>query len=78
MGKKFQEDQLKDPSFKEWLKKVGDPRQCRCKVCQKKFVFVNCQSSFLGEHANGVKHKDALDKRKNLFKPIPKNVLSNV
>ena len=29
-GRKFQEDCLKDPSFKEQLKKVSVPRQYRC------------------------------------------------
>ena len=34
-GRKFQEDRLKDPTFKEWLKKVSDPRQYRCRICHK-------------------------------------------
>lgn len=31
-GRKCQEDWLKDPSFKDWLKKGNDPRQYRCMV----------------------------------------------
>ena len=34
-GRKYQEDCVKDPSFKEWFKKVSDPRQFRCTVCHK-------------------------------------------
>ena len=34
-GRKLQEDWLKDPSFKEWVKNFSDPRQYRCTVCHK-------------------------------------------
>ena len=60
------------------MKKVGDPRQYRCTACHKTLLLSTAVWAFLIEHANWMKHKDAFDKRQNVFKPIPKNVAPNV
>ena len=72
-GRKFQEDELKDPSFKEWLKKVSDPRQYRCTVCHKTLSLSTTGRASLTEHANGGKHKEA-----GLFLTHSKNVSLHV
>lgn len=54
---------VKRPISKEWAKKVSDSRQYRCTVCHKTLFLSTAGRASLTEHANGVKHKDALDKR---------------
>ena len=66
-GRKLQEDWLKDPSFREWVKKVSDSRQYRCTVCHKTLSSSTVGRASLTEHANGMTLKDNLDKRQNLF-----------
>ena len=58
---------VKRPITKEWVKKVSDSRQYRCTVCHKTLCLSSVGWASLTEHANGVKHKDALDKRQNFF-----------
>ena len=63
---------VKRPIAKEWVKKVSDSRHCRCTVCHKTLSLSTVAWGSLTEHANGVKHKDALDKRQNVFNPFQK------
>ena len=65
--RKLQEDWLKDPPFREWVKKVSDSRQYRRTLCQRTLSLLTVGRASLTEHANGVKHKDAFHKRQNLF-----------
>lgn len=76
--RKFQDSWLTDPSFSDWLKKAIDSTQFRCIVCHKTLSLSTAGRSALTDHANGDKHKDALSKRSNFFKPIGKKVLSKV
>ena len=63
---------VKRPSTKEWVKKVSDSRHCRCTVCHKTLSLSTVGWGSLTEHANGVKHKDAVDKRQIVFNPFQK------
>ena len=51
----------------EWVKKVSDSRQYRCRVDHKTLSSSTVGRASLSEHANGVTHKDTLDKRQNFF-----------
>ena len=63
-GRKLQEDWFKDPSFKEWLKKLVV--QESIDLSQNLSLSTDGQASLTG-HNNGEKHKDALDKRQKFF-----------
>ena len=65
--KKTQEYWLKDPFFREWVKKVSHSRQYRCTVCHKTLSSSTVGQASLTEHANEVMLKDTLDKRQNFF-----------
>ena len=61
--KNFADDWLKDPLFKNWLKKDDKSTKCaRCTVCHKTFGLSSAFRSDVVDHGKGQKHNDALKK----------------
>ena len=52
----FSSDWLEDPEFKDWIVKVSDITQARCKTCMKTFSLSNMGRQALVSHASGQLH----------------------
>ena len=65
--KKFQDEWLSDPQFKEWLKKLDNLSKLRCTLCNKTGSLSTSGRSALSIHASGDKHKEIVEKRLNFF-----------
>ena len=68
----FVDDWLKDPFFKDWLKKDDKSmKRARCTVSRKTFELISAGWSTVVGHSKGQKHNDALKKVLNFFeKPL--------
>ena len=80
--KYFVDDCLKDPLFKDWLKKDDtSTKRERCTVCQKTFELSSAGWSVVVDHGKNQKHNDSSKKVFNSFKkplPVKQTVLSHV
>ena len=56
--KYFVDDQLRNPLYKDWLKKDrNDLTIARCYVCHKKISFSTAGQSAISDHDGGKKHR---------------------
>ena len=67
--KYFVDSWLDDPQFKDWLVKGKQNTRARCSVCHKVIELSSCGKSALANHGKGQKHRNALSKVQNFFKP---------
>ena len=66
--KKFVDEWLSDPQFKDWLRKdANDNTIARCFICSAKISLSTAGRSALTDHGKGKKHSDALAKPNNFF-----------
>ena len=54
----FNDDWLKHPGFKEWIKKDINNKRAYCKFCKKSFALSNMKMQAVKCHANGKRHKE--------------------
>ena len=73
--KYFVDSWLDDPQFKHWLVKDNQNTRARCSVCHKVIELLFSAKSALTDHGKGQKHRNALSKVQNFFKP--RSSLSN-
>ena len=67
--KNFVDSSLDDPNFKDWLVKDKQNTRARCSVCHKVIELWSCGKSALTDHVKCQKHRNALLKVQNIFKP---------
>ena len=67
--KYFVDSWLDDPQFKDWLVKDKQNTRARCSVCHKVIELSSSGKSALTDHGKGQKHRNALSKVQNFFKP---------
>ena len=60
---------LDDPQFKDWLVKDKQNTRARCSVCHEVIELSSSGKSALTDHGKGQKHRNALSKVQNFFKP---------
>ena len=77
--RRFVDEWLSDPLFKEWLHKdKNDNTIARCFICSAKISLSTAGRSALVEHSKGKKHSEALSKRNNFFSKNKRSVESNI
>ena len=67
--KYFVDSWLDDPQFKHWLVEDKQNTRARCSVCHKVIELLSSAKSALTDHGKGQKHRNALSKVHNFFKP---------
>ena len=68
-NQKYLDDWLKDPLFKDWLKKEDkSTKRARCTICHKTFELSSAGRSAVVDRGKGQKRNDALKKVLNFFK----------
>ena len=67
--KYFVDSWLDDPQFKDWLVKDKQNTRAQCSFCHKVLELSSSGKSALTDHGKGKKHRNALSKVQNFFKP---------
>ena len=67
--KNFVDSWLDDPNFKDWLVKDKQNTRAWCSICHKVIELWSCGKSGLTDHVKCQKHRNALLKVQNIFKP---------
>ena len=65
----FVDSWLDDPQFKGWLVKDKQNTRARCSVCHEVIELLSSGKSALTDHGKVQKHRNALSKVQNFFKP---------
>ena len=73
----FNDCWLKEDAFKNWLSKVVDEKQGRCRLCKKDFKLSNMVKKALLSHAPGKKHNERDIKIKTFFIPVNQKKIAN-